>query len=271
MVGARFVRDVEHGEIVVISQDGIESIKPFPAARARPCVFEYVYFAMPDSVVNGRSVYDVRKRMGSGSPRRAPVDRRRRRAGARLAACPPRSASPRQPASPTRWASSATTTSAAPSSSPTRRSASWRADEAQPQPRGAGGQAGDPGRRLDRARHHLGEDRAHGARRRRQGGAPALASPPISIPDFYGIDMPERDKLLAARIRSRRCARSSASTAWRFLSVDGLYWAMGAGPRDPARPQFTDHYFTGEYPTPLTTASAEVMIPRQLSLLAEAS
>ena len=64
MVGAKFVRDIEHGEIVVISSDGVESIKPFPAAKARPCVFEYVYFAMPDSVVNGRSVYDVRKRMG---------------------------------------------------------------------------------------------------------------------------------------------------------------------------------------------------------------
>ena len=64
MVGAKFVRDIEHGEIIVISHEGVESLRPFPAARARPCVFEYVYFAMPDSVVNGRSVYDVRKRMG---------------------------------------------------------------------------------------------------------------------------------------------------------------------------------------------------------------
>ena len=59
-IGARFVRDVEHGEVVVISDTGIESIRPFPAARARPCLIEYVYFARPDSVVNGRSVYDVR-------------------------------------------------------------------------------------------------------------------------------------------------------------------------------------------------------------------
>jgi amidophosphoribosyltransferase len=64
MIGARFVRDVEHGEMVVVSESGVESIRPFPAAKARPCVFEYVYFAMPDSVVNGRSVYDVRKRLG---------------------------------------------------------------------------------------------------------------------------------------------------------------------------------------------------------------
>src|SRR5581483_4567274 len=53
MVGASFVRDIEHGEMIVISQDGVESLRPFPAARARPCVFEHVYFAMPDSVVNG--------------------------------------------------------------------------------------------------------------------------------------------------------------------------------------------------------------------------
>src|SRR3569833_2226221 len=64
MIGARFVRDVAHGEMVVIDRNGIESLRPFPAARARPCIFEYVYFAMPDSVVNGRSVYEVRKRMG---------------------------------------------------------------------------------------------------------------------------------------------------------------------------------------------------------------
>ena len=65
MIGARFVRDVENGEMVVIDENGVESIKPFPARAARPCVFEYVYFSRPDSVVHGRSVYDVRKRMGA--------------------------------------------------------------------------------------------------------------------------------------------------------------------------------------------------------------
>ena len=83
MVGAEFVRDVEHGEIVVISQDGRRVDQAVPGRPARPCVFEYVYFAMPDSVVNGRSVYDVRKRMGArwpGERRRG----RRGRAGARL-------------------------------------------------------------------------------------------------------------------------------------------------------------------------------------------
>ena len=65
MVGASFVRDIEHGEMVVISQRRHrDRCGPSRPPRRRPCVFEYVYFAMPDSVVNGRSVYDVRKRMG---------------------------------------------------------------------------------------------------------------------------------------------------------------------------------------------------------------
>jgi amidophosphoribosyltransferase len=65
MIGASFVRDIAHGEMVIIDDTGIESLRPFPAPRARPCVFELVYFARPDSVVDGRSVYDVRKKMGA--------------------------------------------------------------------------------------------------------------------------------------------------------------------------------------------------------------
>src|SRR5262249_37431103 len=64
IIGARFVREVENGEIVVISKDGLQSYKPFPARAARPCIFEYIYFARPDSIVGGRCVYDVRKAFG---------------------------------------------------------------------------------------------------------------------------------------------------------------------------------------------------------------
>ena len=63
-IGATFERDVEHGEVIVIDHEGLKSLKPFPTRGARPCLFEYVYFARPDSIVNGRSVYGVRKRMG---------------------------------------------------------------------------------------------------------------------------------------------------------------------------------------------------------------
>jgi amidophosphoribosyltransferase len=74
MIGATFVRDIEHGEIVVIDETGLAAIKPFPARKARPCIFEYVYFARPDSVVNGRSVYDVRKRDGRSLAEETPAE-----------------------------------------------------------------------------------------------------------------------------------------------------------------------------------------------------
>ncbi|MEQ1647002.1 MAG: amidophosphoribosyltransferase, partial [Hyphomicrobiaceae bacterium] len=73
IIGAEFVREIENGEIVTISKDGIESHRPFPRRPARPCVFEYIYFARPDSIVGGRQVYDVRKAMGAELSREAPV------------------------------------------------------------------------------------------------------------------------------------------------------------------------------------------------------
>src|SRR5262249_56307890 len=64
IIGARYVRDVENGEVVVFSEEGTQSLRPFPPMRPRPCIFEYIYFARPDSVVGGRSVYQIRRRMG---------------------------------------------------------------------------------------------------------------------------------------------------------------------------------------------------------------
>ena len=74
MVGARFVRDVEHGEMIIVSDEGVESVRPFPAARARPCVFEYVYFARPDSILNDINVAKVRTEMGRELARLHPVE-----------------------------------------------------------------------------------------------------------------------------------------------------------------------------------------------------
>ena len=84
IVGAEFVREVENGEIVVITKDGIESHRPFPRRPARPCIFEYIYFARPDSIVGGRNVYDIRKQMGMELAREAPARRRCRHPGARF-------------------------------------------------------------------------------------------------------------------------------------------------------------------------------------------
>jgi len=97
-----------------------------------------------------------------------------------------------------------------------------------------------------------------------------ISSPPITHPDYYGIDTPERDKLLAATHDLEGMRQVIGADSLAFLSVEGIYRAMGYEGRDPARPQFTDHCFTGEYPTPLTDQTGQQHQPRQLSLLAEA-
>ena len=96
-----------------------------------------------------------------------------------------------------------------------------------------------------------------------------IASPPIRFPDYYGIDMPERDKLLAATMSVEEMRAYLGVDSLAFISVDGLYRALGEKGRDDAAPQFTDHYFTGDYPTPLHDITGESV--KQLSLLAEAS
>jgi amidophosphoribosyltransferase len=100
------------------------------------------------------------------------------------------------------------------------------------------------------------------------------ASPPLKWPDFYGIDMPERDKLLAANHSIDEIAKILNVDSMGYLSVDGLYWAMEAGPRDPLNPQFTDHYFTGDYPTRLLdreiAEGRNEAVDRQLSFLVDA-
>ncbi|MFM7989069.1 MAG: amidophosphoribosyltransferase, partial [Candidatus Fonsibacter sp.] len=74
IIGAKYVRDIENGEIVVITNNGLESIKPFPKIRARPCIFEYIYFARPDSLMSGKSVYEFRKKFGEELAKESNVD-----------------------------------------------------------------------------------------------------------------------------------------------------------------------------------------------------
>ena len=98
-----------------------------------------------------------------------------------------------------------------------------------------------------------------------------IASPPITHPDYYGIDTPEQDKLLAATHSLEEMRKFIGADSLAFLSINGIYRAMGEKSRNSDRPQFTDHCFTGEYPTALTDRTAQDASPRQLSLLAEAS
>ena len=274
MIGARFVRDIEHGEMVVISETGLESLRPFPAARARPCVFEYVYFARPDSVVNGRSVYNVRKRMGQRLAEEHPVD-------ADVVVPVPDSGVPAA-------LGFAQASKLAYEMGIIRNHYVGRTFI---QPTQGARELGvrmklSPNRAVLAGKKVVliddsivrGTNSVRVVRMVREAGAAEVhlrsASPPILWPDYYGIDMPEREKLLAARYSMEEMVRYLGVDSLGFLSVDGLYWAMDAGPRDPLHPQFTDHYFTGDYPTRLLdrqiAEDRHDMVERQLSLLVSA-
>ena len=274
IIGARFVRDIEHGEMVVISEDGIESLRPFPAALARPCLFEYVYFARPDSVVNGHSVYEVRKRMGNRLVVEHPID-------ADVVVPVPDSGVP----AALGYAQAA----GIPFEMGIIRN--HYVGRTFIQPTQGARELGvrmklSPNRQVLAGKRVVliddsivrGTNSVRVVRMVREAGAAEVhlrsASPPIMWPDFYGIDMPDRDKLLAVRHSLDEMARFLDVDSLGFLSVDGLYWAMEAGARDPNRPQFTDHYFTGDYPTRLLdreiAEGRNDQVERQLSFLVSA-
>jgi amidophosphoribosyltransferase len=274
MIGARFVRDIEHGEMVVIDHKGIRSLRPFPAQQARPCIFEYVYFARPDSVVNGRSVYEVRKRMGRRLAQEAPAE-------VDVVVPVPDSGVPA--------ALGFAQEAGLPFEMGIIRNHYVGRTFIQP----------TQGQREMGVRMKLAPNRSVLAGKRvmliddsivrgtnsvrvvrmvREAGAKEVhlrsASPPIQWPDYYGIDMPDREKLLAANHSIEEIAKILNVDSMGFLSVDGLYWAMDAGPRDPVNPQFTDHYFTGDYPTRLIDREIALgrneAVDRQLSFLVDA-
>jgi amidophosphoribosyltransferase len=274
MVGARFVRDVEHGEMVVISDGGIESVRPFPAAKARPCAFEYVYFAMPDSVVNGLSVYDVRKRMGERLAQECGVP-------ADVVVPVPDSGVPA--------ALGYAQASGVPYEMGIIRNhyvgrsfiqPTQDAREMSVRMKLSPNRAVLTGKRVMLIDDSIvrGTNSVRVVRMVREAGAKEVhlrsASPPIKWPDFYGIDMPDRDQLLAAHRSLEEMACLLEVDSLGFLSVEGLYWALGAGGRDPKSPQFTDHYFTGEYPTRLLdreiAEGRNDRVERQLSFLIDA-
>jgi amidophosphoribosyltransferase len=271
MIGARFVRDVEHGEMVVISETGVKSLRPFQNAAARPCVFEYVYFARPDSVVNGRSVYEVRKRMGQRLAQETGVE-------ADVVVPVPDSGVPA--------AIGYAQASGLPFDLGIIRNHYVGRTFIQPtqgvrelgvRMKHSPNRAVLEGKRVILIDDSIvrGTTSLKIVRMVREAGAKEVhlrsASPPIKWPDFYGIDMPERDQLLAANKSLEEMAKFLEVDSLGFLSVDGLYQALEAGPRDPAHPQFTDHYFTGDYPTRLTdreiAEGRNDQAEKQLSLL----
>jgi amidophosphoribosyltransferase len=275
MIGANFVRSIEPGEVLVVTRNKegvakIESHFPFPRRPARPCIFEYVYFSRPDSIIDGRSVYDMRKRMGARLAQECPAD-------VDIIVPVPDSGVP------------AALGYAAESGIPFElgiiRNHYVGRTFIQPKQeiRALGVRLKHAANReliKDKRILLVDDSIVRGTTSRkivqmlREAGAKEIhfrsASPPIRWPDFYGIDMPTQEQLMAANYSQEQMTESLGVDSLGFLSVDGLYWAMGVDKRDAAHPQFTDHCFTGEYPTPLVDHSSDRAAKDfQLSLLAE--
>jgi len=253
IIGAEFVRDVEAGELVIIGEDGIESHKPFIKTKPRFCVFEYVYFARPDSLIEGVNVYDARKSIGQELARESHVD-------ADMIVPVPDSGVPA--------------------------AIGYAQESGLPFELGiirnhyVGRTFIEP---TDQVRH-LGVKLKHNAnipqlkgkrvilvddsivrgttskkivQMVRDAGAKEvhmrIASPPTENPCYYGVDTPEREKLLAANNSVEEMAKLIGVDSLAFLTFDGLYRAVGQeNGRDPEAPTFCDACFTGDYPVELT-------------------
>jgi amidophosphoribosyltransferase len=271
IIGAKYVRDVENGEVISFDEEGMHSQRPFPPMPPRPCIFEYIYFSRPDSIVGGRPVYQIRKTMGRELAREAP-------AAADVIVPVPDSGVPaaigyaQESGIPFEMGIIRNHYVGRTFIQPTQ---SIR--EAGVRMKHNANRAVVVGKRIVLIDDSLvrGTTSLKIVQMMRDAGAAEvhmrIASPPITHSDYYGIDTPERDKLLAANHDIEGMRQFIGADSLAFLSVPGIYRAMGYERRDLARPQFTDHCFTGDYPTPLTDRAAEVAPPRQLSLLAEAS
>ncbi|CAN1566923.1 PurF Glutamine phosphoribosylpyrophosphate amidotransferase [Rhabdaerophilaceae bacterium] len=269
IIGAKFVREIEPGEVIVIEDGEVESLKPFPARQSRPCIFEYVYFARPDSIVGGKNIYEVRKRIGSELAAES-------MAAGDVVVPVPDSGVPA--------AIGFAQASGIPYELGIIRNHYVGRTFIQPTQsvrelgvrlKHSANRAVIAGKRIVLVDDSIvrGTTSRKIVTMMREAGASEvhfrIASPPIKFPDFYGIDMPEQDKLLAARMSIAEIRDYLGVESIAFVSIDGLYRALGETARNAVLPQYTDHYFTGDYPTAITDLVSESS--KQLSLLAEAS
>jgi len=266
IIGAKFVRDVENGEIIVIENGKLESIKPFPLIKARPCIFEYIYFARPDSLLNGQCAYEYRKKMGEELAKESDLK-------ADLVVPVPDSGVPaalgysqytkknfelglirnhyvgRTFIEPTQSIRSlgvklklnATQTLVKDKSIILIDDSLVR---------------GTTCHKIVKMLYDAGAKEVH----------VRIACPEILFPDFYGVDMPTKKELLASNKNNQEMCDYIKAKSLKFLSLEGLYKAIGFKERNKLHPQLSDHYFTGEYPVKPSDLLGEEKIT-QLSLL----
>ncbi|SLN47931.1 Amidophosphoribosyltransferase precursor [Roseisalinus antarcticus] len=249
IIGADFVREIDPGEMVVISEKGVESLRPFRPRRSRFCIFEHVYFSRPDSILGGRSVYETREAIGKELAREAPVE-------ADLV-CP-------VPDSGTPAAIGYSQQSGIPYGMGIIRNQYMGRTFIEPteQIRNMGVRLKlNVNRALIKGKRVVLVDdsvvRGTTSRKIKEmildAGAREvhfrIASPPTAWPCFYGVDTPQREKLLAATMSEEEMRSHLQVDSLRFITLDGLYRAVGeANGRNPAEPQYCDACFSGEYP-----------------------
>ena len=267
IIGAKFIREVENGEIVIITKDGIESLKPFPKIKERPCIFEYIYFSRPDSVTKNTSFYEYRKKLGAELARESHVD-------CDLIIPVPDSGVPaaigyseeiktnvqlgiirnhyvgRTFIEPTQQIRSLGVKLKHNVNKPLIKNKSLiLIDDSLVR--------GTTSVKIIKMLYESGAKEVH----------LRIASPPIKYPDYYGVDTPNQNELLASKLDLEGMRKFINATTLKFLSIEGLYTSMGYEKRNPTYPQFTDHCFTGEYPIKPIDVNDKNFMDEKLSLM----
>ena len=266
IVGATFVREVQNGEIVVIENNELKSVKPFPHQKPRPCVFEYIYFARPDSLINGKCAYEYRKNLGyelavetdlkadlvipvpdSGVPAAlgyAEQSKKKFELGlirnhyvGRTFIEPTQSI--RSLGVKLKLSSTKTIV---------KNKSIILIDDSLVR--------GTTCHKIIKMLYEAGAKEVH----------VRIACPEIKYPDFYGVDMPTKNELLAHEKNNEEMCEHIKAKSLKFLSLQGLYKALTGTSRNSNYPQFSDHYFTGEYPVKPSDNLQGLKI-KQLSLL----
>ena len=270
IIGAKFIREVENGEIVLIENNELKSIKPFPPRKVRPCVFEYIYFARPDSMLDGKTAYEHRKNLGSELAKENDID-------ADIVVPVPDSGN----AAALGFAQSLNVkfelglvrnhyvgrTFIEPSQKIRSLGVKLKLNANRSTIQGKkiilvddSLVRGTTSHKIVKMLYDAGAKEVH----------VRIASPEIKFPDFYGVDTPTKKELLAANKSNSEICEYIGAKSLKFLSVNGMYRAIGFDGRNESYPQLTDHYFTGEYPVKPIDELGDSKIT-QLSLLNTAS
>mgnify|MGYP000964170009 CR=1 FL=1 len=266
IVGATFVREVENGEIVIIENGELISVKPFPKQKPRPCVFEFIYFARPDSLINNKCAYEYRKNLGAQLAIETDLK-------ADLIVPVPDSGVPaalgyaeqakkkfelglirnhyvgRTFIEPTQNIRSLGVKLKLNSTKTIVKNKSIvLIDDSLVR--------GTTCHKIVKMLYESGAKEVH----------VRIACPEIKFPDFYGVDMPTKEELLAYKKNNQEMCDYIKAKSLKFLSLDGLYKALIGNQRNSSYPQFSDHYFTGDYPIKPSDSLQGLKI-KQLSLL----